>query len=69
MIAYADGERVGPIPLTCEIVPGALRVLVWRLPAYVAGPAPGTVRHGGIRSHEGDHGGRTGILISVGWRT
>lgn len=28
VIAYADGERVGPIPLTCEIAPGALRVLV-----------------------------------------
>ncbi|MDP9844472.1 diacylglycerol kinase [Streptosporangium lutulentum] len=26
--AYADGERIGPTPLTCEIVPGALRVLV-----------------------------------------
>ena len=28
VIAYADGERVGPIPLTCEIVPGSLHVLV-----------------------------------------
>ncbi|GAA3413134.1 diacylglycerol/lipid kinase family protein [Streptosporangium vulgare] len=28
VIAYADGERVGPTPLTCEIVPGALTVLV-----------------------------------------
>ncbi|GAA4201209.1 diacylglycerol kinase [Streptosporangium oxazolinicum] len=28
VIAYADGERVGPTPLTCEIVPGALAVLV-----------------------------------------
>ncbi|GIH76885.1 diacylglycerol kinase [Planobispora longispora] len=26
-IAYADGERIGPTPLTCEAVPGALRVL------------------------------------------
>lgn len=26
-IAYADGERIGPVPITCEIVPGALRVL------------------------------------------
>lgn len=26
-IVYADGERVGPAPLTCEIVPGSLRVL------------------------------------------
>lgn len=25
---YADGERVGPLPLTVEAVPGALRVLV-----------------------------------------
>ncbi|MGC5012228.1 YegS/Rv2252/BmrU family lipid kinase [Streptosporangium sp. DT93] len=28
VIAYADGERIGPTPLTCEIVPGALEVLV-----------------------------------------
>ncbi|MFF0311447.1 diacylglycerol kinase [Streptosporangium sp. NPDC004379] len=27
VVAYADGERLGPIPLTCEIVPGALNVL------------------------------------------
>jgi len=27
-VAYADGERVGPLPLTCECVPGAVRVLV-----------------------------------------
>lgn len=26
-IAYADGERIGPLPLTIECVPGALRVL------------------------------------------
>jgi diacylglycerol kinase (ATP) len=26
-IAYADGERLGPLPLTVECVPGALRVL------------------------------------------
>ena len=26
--AYADGERIGPLPLTVEVVPGALRVLV-----------------------------------------
>lgn len=25
--AYADGERVGPLPLTIEVAPGALRVL------------------------------------------
>ena len=28
IVAYADGERVGPLPMTCEVVPGALRVLV-----------------------------------------
>ncbi|MEU0569343.1 diacylglycerol kinase [Nonomuraea sp. NPDC005983] len=27
VVAYADGERVGPIPVTCEVQPGALRVL------------------------------------------
>ncbi|WP_432922050.1 diacylglycerol/lipid kinase family protein [Microbispora sp. CA-135349] len=27
VIAYADGERVGPVPLTCAVEPGALRVL------------------------------------------
>lgn len=27
VIAYADGERIGPAPVTCEIVPGALQVL------------------------------------------
>ncbi|MEV8635178.1 YegS/Rv2252/BmrU family lipid kinase [Streptosporangium sp. NPDC051023] len=27
VIAYADGERLGSVPLTCEIVPGALQVL------------------------------------------
>jgi diacylglycerol kinase (ATP) len=26
--AYADGERIAPLPLTVEVVPGALRVLV-----------------------------------------
>ena len=25
IVAYADGERFGPLPLTCEVVPGALR--------------------------------------------
>ncbi|WP_214109193.1 YegS/Rv2252/BmrU family lipid kinase [Acrocarpospora catenulata] len=30
VIAYADGERVGPAPLTCEVVPGAVRVLTPR---------------------------------------
>jgi diacylglycerol kinase (ATP) len=28
VVAYADGERVGALPLTVEAVPGALRVLV-----------------------------------------
>jgi diacylglycerol kinase (ATP) len=28
IVAFADGERVGPPPLDCEVVPGALRVLV-----------------------------------------
>lgn len=27
VVAYADGERVGPLPLTCEVVAGAVRVL------------------------------------------
>ncbi|HET6167973.1 MAG TPA: diacylglycerol kinase [Marmoricola sp.] len=28
VVAYADGERIGALPLTVEVVPGALRVLV-----------------------------------------
>ena len=27
IVAYADGERIGPLPLTCEIVPGAIVML------------------------------------------
>ncbi len=27
IVAYADGERYAPLPMTCEVVPGALRVL------------------------------------------
>jgi diacylglycerol kinase (ATP) len=27
IVGYADGERLEPLPLTCEVVPGALRVL------------------------------------------
>lgn len=27
VVAYADGERVGPLPLIIDVVPGALRVL------------------------------------------
>ncbi|MEV1177320.1 hypothetical protein AB0J09_53930, partial [Nonomuraea sp. NPDC049784] len=28
VVAYADGERVGPAPVHCEVRPGALRVIV-----------------------------------------
>ena len=28
VVAYADGERIAPLPLTCECVPGAVRMLV-----------------------------------------
>lgn len=28
IVAYADGERYSPLPMSCEVVPGALRVLV-----------------------------------------
>jgi len=28
VVAYADGERVGPLPLSVEVAPGALKVLV-----------------------------------------
>ncbi|NBE95465.1 YegS/Rv2252/BmrU family lipid kinase [Nonomuraea sp. KC401] len=28
VVAYADGERVGPVPAHCEVRPGAFRVLV-----------------------------------------
>lgn len=27
VVAYADGERVGPVPVACSVEPGALRVL------------------------------------------
>ncbi|WP_113703016.1 diacylglycerol/lipid kinase family protein [Nonomuraea lactucae] len=27
VVAYADGERVGPVPITCEVRPGMLRVI------------------------------------------
>lgn len=27
VLAYADGERVGPLPVHCEVVPNALRVI------------------------------------------
>lgn len=32
VVAYADGERMGPLPLTCECVPGAVRVFAPGLP-------------------------------------
>ncbi|MGP3957723.1 YegS/Rv2252/BmrU family lipid kinase [Nonomuraea sp. 3N208] len=28
VVAYADGERIGPVPVECEVRPGALRVIV-----------------------------------------
>lgn len=28
VVGYADGERFAPLPITCEVVPGALRVFV-----------------------------------------
>ena len=28
IVAYADGERLGPLPMTVEVQPAALRVLV-----------------------------------------
>jgi diacylglycerol kinase (ATP) len=30
VVAYADGERLGSLPLTVEVAPRALRVLVPR---------------------------------------
>jgi len=30
VVGYADGERVAPLPLTCEVVPGAVRLLAPR---------------------------------------
>jgi diacylglycerol kinase (ATP) len=41
VVAYADGERFGPLPVDLEVVPGALGVLVPAgPPAAVAGEAP-----------------------------
>jgi diacylglycerol kinase (ATP) len=37
VVAYADGERFGPLPVDLEVVPGALGVLV---PAETAVQAP-----------------------------
>jgi diacylglycerol kinase (ATP) len=28
VIAYADGERIGPLPVTIRCVPGAVRLLI-----------------------------------------
>jgi diacylglycerol kinase family enzyme len=28
VVAYADGERVGELPLRIDVVPGALKVLI-----------------------------------------
>lgn len=39
MVAYADGERIGPLPIDVEVVPGAVRVLA-------PNPGPNSV-HGG----------------------
>jgi diacylglycerol kinase (ATP) len=33
IVAYADGERVGPLPVEVEVMPGALRVLAPRVAA------------------------------------
>jgi diacylglycerol kinase (ATP) len=27
VVAFADGERVGPLPVDIEVVPGALKIL------------------------------------------
>jgi diacylglycerol kinase (ATP) len=35
IVGYADGERIGPLPLDCQVVPGALRLLAARGPASV----------------------------------
>jgi hypothetical protein len=37
IVAYADGERLGPLPLTVRAVPGALRVLVGESPHMLGG--------------------------------
>jgi diacylglycerol kinase (ATP) len=35
VVGYADGERIGPLPLDCQVVPGALRLLAPEGPASV----------------------------------
>lgn len=42
VVAYADGERFAPLPVTVEVVPQALDVIV---PAAVAPAAPGRHTH------------------------
>jgi diacylglycerol kinase (ATP) len=37
VVAYADGERLGPLPVTVRAVPGALRVLVGESPNMLGG--------------------------------
>ncbi|MBL8928931.1 MAG: sphingosine kinase [Kineosporiaceae bacterium] len=32
IVGYADGERLVPLPLTCEVVPGAIRLLATDVP-------------------------------------
>ncbi|MBX3193875.1 MAG: diacylglycerol kinase [Microbacteriaceae bacterium] len=39
MVAYADGERIAPLPIDIEAVPGAVRVLA-------PNPGPNSVHHG-----------------------
>lgn len=41
VVAYADGERIGPLPIEVEVVPGALEVLV---PAHQPPALPGQQR-------------------------
>lgn len=41
VVAYADGERIGPLPVTCECVPGAVEVFAPPpAPAAGAGAEP-----------------------------
>jgi diacylglycerol kinase (ATP) len=53
VVAYADGERLDPLPVTVRVVPKALRVLVGeppKMPALLADP-PDML--GGSTGHEG----------------
>lgn len=40
VVAYADGERLSALPVTCEVAPGSLRMLV----AAPAGGGPARTR-------------------------